>query len=170
MSKKIKILFIDELHIFNIVDALIIKRVFQLLEENDVFVMTSSNFKPDDLYKDGLQRADFISFVEHIKKNYELIHMYSDKDYRRIALNQAKTYFTPINNDTEGEFLSLFQRLVDVDNLTAKIINSKSREIKFTKCSANVAYCSFDFICNTNLGHEDYTNTVSYTHLRAHET
>ena len=158
LSKKIKILFIDELHIFNIVDALIIKRVFQLLEENDVFVMTSSNFKPDDLYKDGLQRADFIPFVEHIKKNYELIHMYSDKDYRRIALNQAKTYFTPINNDTEGEFLSLFQRLVDIDNLTAKIINSKSREIIFTKCSANVVYCSFDFICNTNLGYEDYTN------------
>ena len=165
LSKKIKILFIDELHIFNIVDALIIKKVFQLLEENDVFVMTSSNFKPDDLYKNGLQRADFIPFVEHIKKNYELIHMYSDKDYRRIALNQAKTYFTPINNDTKGEFLSLFKRLVDIDNLTTKIVNSKSREIIFTKCSANVAYCSFDFICNTNLGHEDYTNIAKEFNL-----
>jgi len=165
LSKEIKILFIDELHIFNIVDALIIKKVFQLLEVNDIFVMTSSNFKPNDLYKNGLQRGDFAPFIEHIKKNYEVVCIDSDKDYRRLTLNQSKTYFTPINNDTVGEFNALFQKLVDIDNLTTKIINSKSREIKFTKCSANVAYCSFDFICNTSLGHEDYTNIAEEFNL-----
>jgi len=48
-SKDIEILFIDELHIFNIVDALIIKKIFQLLEKNNIFIMTSSNFHPNDL-------------------------------------------------------------------------------------------------------------------------
>tara|TARA_Y100001970_G_scaffold170752_1_gene208699 strand:- start:4361 stop:5398 length:1038 start_codon:yes stop_codon:yes gene_type:complete len=163
--KDIKILFIDELHIFNIVDALLIKKIFNILEKNNIFVMTSSNFQPSDLYKDGLQRADFLPFIKHLKENYDIISLPSKKDYRRITLNQSKTYFTPINKDTEEEFNSLFDRLVDVNNLTTKKIEIKSREIHFTKCSANVAYCTFDFICNTNLAHEDYTNIAKEFNL-----
>ena len=71
--KDIKILFIDELHIFNIVDALLIKKIFHILEENNIFVMTSSNFQPNDLYKNGLQRADFLPFIQHIKESYDVL-------------------------------------------------------------------------------------------------
>ena len=165
LSKDIKILFIDELHIFNIVDALIIKKVFHLLEENNIFIMTSSNFHPNELYKDGLQRADFLPFINHINKNYNVISVKGGQDYRRLTLNQSKTYFTPITHDTLGEFNKLFERLVDIKSLTTKIIYSKSRKINFTKCSANVALCNFDFICNTNLAHEDYTNIANEFNL-----
>ncbi len=163
--KDIKTVFIDELHIFNIVDALLIKKIFHALEENNIFVMTSSNFQPNNLYKDGLQRADFLPFIKHINENYDVINIAGETDYRRITLNQSKTYFTPINKDTEEEFNSLFNRLVDVNNLTTKKIEIKSREIFFEKCSANVAYCSFDFICNTNLAHDDYTNIAKEFNL-----
>ena len=163
--KDIKILFIDELHIFNIVDALLIKKIFHILEENNIFVMTSSNFKPMDLYKNGLQRGDFLPFIKHIEERYDVINVDSETDYRRITLNQSKTYFTPINKDTEEEFNSLFNRLVDINNLTTRKIEIKSRDINFTKCSANVAYCSFDFICNTNLGHDDYANIAKEFNL-----
>ena len=159
--KDIKILFIDELHIFNIVDALLIKKIFHILEENNIFVMTSSNFQPNDLYKNGLQRADFLPFITHLEESYDVINVVSETDYRRITLNQSKTYFTPVNKDTEEEFNSLFNRLVDINNLTTKKIEIKSREIYFTKCSANVAYCTFDFICNTNLAHDDYANIAN---------
>ena len=159
--KDIKILFIDELHIFNIVDALLIKKIFHILEENNIFVMTSSNFQPVDLYKNGLQRGDFLPFIKHIEERYDVINVSSETDYRRITLNQSKTYFTPVNKETEEEFNSLFNRLVDINNLTTKKIEIKSREIYFAKCSANVAYCTFDFICNTNLAHDDYANIAN---------
>ena len=165
LCKDIKILFIDELHIFNIVDALLVRKIFLLLEEKNIFVMTSSNFKPEDLYKDGLQRADFMPFIKHIMENYEVMGVNSETDYRRLTLNQSKTYFTPINKDTEEEFNLLFERLVDINNLTIKKIDIKSREIKFKKCSANVAYCTFDFICNTELAHEDYANIAKEFNL-----
>ncbi len=158
LCKDIEILFIDELHIFNIVDALLIKKVFHIVEEQNIFIMISSNFQPNHLYKDGLQRADFLPFIKHIKESYNIINVASETDYRRITLNQSKTYFTPINKDTEEEFNSLFKRLVDINNLTNKKIEIKSREILFSKCSANVAFCTFDFICNTNLAHDDYAN------------
>ena len=94
-----------------------------------------------------------------------MISLDSETDYRRITLNQSKTYFTPVNSDTEEEFNLLFERLVDVNSLTNKKIQIKSREINFTKCSANVAYCSFDFICNTNLAHEDYASIAKEFNL-----
>jgi cell division protein ZapE len=105
-----------------------------------------------------LQRADFLPFITHLEESYDVINITSETDYRRITLNQSKTYFTPVNKDTEEEFSSLFNRLVDINNLTTKKIEIKSREIHFAKCSANVAYCSFDFICNTNLAHDDYAS------------
>ena len=157
-SKNIQILFIDELHIFNIVDALIVKKVFKLFEKNNIFIMISSNFHPKELYKDGLQRGDFLPFINHLNKNYNIILLDSEKDYRRLMLNQSKTYFTPINEETVDEFNKLFERLVDISSLMTKTIKTKSRKIDFTKCSSNVAFCSFDFICNTNLGNEDYKN------------
>ena len=67
-----------------------------------------------------------------------------------------------MNEKQEQEF---FERLVDINNITNKTIKTKSREIKFTKCSANVAYCTFDFICNSNLGHQDYTNIAKNFNL-----
>ncbi len=165
LSQNIKILFIDELHIFNIVDALIIKKVFYYLEQNKIFIITTSNFNPKELYKDGLQRDDFIPFIDHLKQNYEIFSMQSKKDYRRLTLNQSKTYFTPINKETKNEFNLLFERLVDSQTLTSKIIKTNSRKIEFTKCTANVAFCSFEFICNANLGYEDYNNVAKEFNL-----
>ena len=165
LTKNIQIIFIDELHIFNIVDALIIKKLFHLLEKKNIFIMTSSNFHPDELYKDGLQRGDFLPFIQHLNENYKIISLNNDQDYRRLTLNQSKTYFTPIVKDTSDEFDKLFERLVDISSLTNKTIQTKSRKIEFTKCSANVALCKFDFICNTNLGHEDYKNIAKEFNL-----
>ena len=161
LSKKINVFFIDELHIFNIVDALIVKKLFILFDKYKIFVLVSSNFHPQNLYADGLQRSDFIPFIDLILSNFELIQLDNSKDYRRLALNQSKTYFTPINKETKEEFNKLFERFVDKALLGSQKIRTKSREIVFDNCSANVALCSFDSLCAANLAHEDYNNIAS---------
>ena len=138
-QKKTKVFFIDELHIFNIVDALIVKKLFVLFDKYKLFVLVSSNLHPQNLYADGLQRSDFIPFIDFILNNFELIQLDNSKDYRRLTLNQSKTYFTPINNETNEEFNKLFERFVDKTLLDSQQIKIKSREIIFDKCSANVA-------------------------------
>ena len=165
ISLKYKIIFIDELHVFNIVDALIIKKVFLLFKKYKVFVITSSNFKPEDLYKDGLQRTDFITFIEFINKEFKVIFFDQDKDYRRQLLNQSKTYFTPINNSTELEFKILFNKFVDIEYVYERKIKIKSREIIISKCLANIALCSFNELCYKNLGPEDYQKLASEFNL-----
>ena len=161
LSKNINVFFIDELHIFNIVDALIVKKLFTLFDKYKIFVLVSSNFHPQNLYADGLQRSDFIPFIDLILSNFELIQLDNSKDYRRLALNQLKTYFTPINKETKEEFNKLFERFVDKALLGSQKIRTKSREIVFDNCSANVALCSFESLCAVNLAHEDYKNIAS---------
>ena len=161
LSKNINVFFIDELHIFNIVDALIVKKLFTLFDKYKIFVLVSSNFHPQNLYADGLQRSDFIPFIDLILSNFELIQLDNSKDYRRLALNHLKTYFTPINNETKEEFNKLFERFVDRSLLNSQKIKTKSREIIFDNCSANVSLSSFESLCAVNLAHEDYQNIAS---------
>ena len=158
ISKNFKLLFIDEMHIFNIVDALIIKKIFFLLKKYKVFLLISSNFKPNDLYKDGLQRNDFLPFIELIQNDFEIINIKINTDYRRQTLNQSKTYFTPINSETRNEFNKLFNRFVDNTHLTSIVIKSNSREIVFDECSSNILMTDFNKLCNTNFSHNDYIN------------
>ena len=157
-GKKFKLLFIDEMHIFNIVDALIIKKIFFYLAKYKIFLIISSNFHPNDLYKDGLQRNDFLPFIDLIKNNYEVINLKINTDYRRETLNQSKTYFTPINYETKEEFNKLFRRFVDEIHLTTIKVKSNSREIVFNKCSSNILMTDFNKLCEDNLSHQDYIN------------
>ena len=76
-------------------------------------MLITSNFQPDDLYKNGLQRNDFLPFIDLIKNNYSIIDIHISTDYRRQTLNQSKTYFTPINKETSEEFYKLFNRFID---------------------------------------------------------
>ena len=158
IRNKFKILFIDEMHIFNIVDALIIKKIFFFFKKYKIFLLITSNFQPDDLYKNGLQRNDFLPFIDLIKNNYSIIDIHISTDYRRQTLNQSKTYFTPINKETSEEFYKLFNRFIDETHLTSVKIKSKSREIVFDKCSANILLTEFNKICDNYLSHEDYIN------------
>ena len=157
-GKKFKLLFIDEMHIFNIVDALIIKKIIFFLSKYKIFLIISSNFHPDELYKNGLQRSDFLPFIDLIKNNYSVINININTDYRRETLNQSKTYFTPINQDTNEEFNKLFNRFVDESHLTTIKVKSNSREIIFDKCSSNILMTDFNEICEDSLSHQDYIN------------
>ncbi len=158
ISTKFKLIFIDEMHIFNIVDALIIKKIFFLFSKHKVFIIISSNFQPDDLYKGGLQRNDFLPFIELIKKNFSIVNIDINTDYRRQTLNQSKTYFTPINRETEDEFTKLFNRFVDDTHLTTIVVKSNSREITFSSCTSNILLTDFKKLCEENLSHQDYIN------------
>ncbi len=165
ISRKFKLLFIDEMHIFNIVDALIIKKIFFHLIKYKIFLIISSNFEPNDLYKNGLQRNDFLPFIELIKKNFSIININVNTDYRRQTLNQSKTYFTPINNETQNEFMRLFNRFVDNTHLTTIKVRSHSREIVFDKCSSNILMTEFEKLCEENYSHQDYINIAKNFNL-----
>ena len=165
LGRRFKLLYIDEMHIFNIVDALIIKKIFFFLTKYKIFLIITSNFHPDDLYKEGLQRNDFLPFIDIIKTNFKVININISNDYRRETLNQSKTYFTPINHETKKEFSKLFYKFVDEKHLTTVKVKSNSREIVFKRCNSNILITEFSKLCDSNLSHIDYINIAKTFNL-----
>ena len=93
LKDQFDLIYLDEFQVTNIVDAMILGKLFENIFEKRIKVILSSNIKIDDLYKDGLQRDQFLPFLEIIKKNCIQHELIIDQDYRRSALAKLERYF-----------------------------------------------------------------------------
>ncbi|HVY53775.1 MAG TPA: cell division protein ZapE, partial [Gammaproteobacteria bacterium] len=91
------VLCFDELAVSDITDAMILGRLFKILFANGVTLITTSNIKPDDLYKNGLQRQHFLSVIKMLKEHMRVMHLATKMDYRKRHLKQAGVFHTPNN-------------------------------------------------------------------------
>ena len=93
LKNKANLIYLDEFQVTNIVDAMILGRLFECIFKENIRVLISSNTKVDDLYKDGLQRDQFIPFIKIIKrfcKEHELI---VNQDYRKLGISKLERFF-----------------------------------------------------------------------------
>src|SRR5262249_49230442 len=89
------LLCFDEFVVNNIADAMILGRLFQTLIELGVVIVSTSNFAPDDLYKDGLQRDRFEPFIALIKHEVDVVSLDGSVDYRLARLAGKPVYHAP---------------------------------------------------------------------------
>ena len=99
------------MQITDIADAMIVGRLFQLLFDRGVCVVTTSNRVPDDLYKDGLNRPLFLPFIALLKDRLEVMALDSDTDYRQHRLQGAQVYFTPAGHAAKAAIQKIWQEL-----------------------------------------------------------
>ncbi|MEI6170626.1 MAG: cell division protein ZapE, partial [Pseudomonadota bacterium] len=92
-KKDFDIIFFDEFQITNIADAMILGKLLEKFFDNNIFIITTSNAKPDDLYLGGLQRDQFLPYIEVIKKNTLVYSLDSGKDYRELYLSKKNRFF-----------------------------------------------------------------------------
>src|SRR4029079_18814592 len=96
IARKSRLVWFDEFHVSDIADAMILARLLAaLLEAGVVFVMTS-NYRPDQLYADGLQRQKFVPTIRLIEKWLDVVQVDAGVDYRLRALEKMATYHTPL--------------------------------------------------------------------------
>ena len=156
IAAETRVLCFDEFFVSDIADAMILGRLLDGLFRRGVVLVTTSNSKPDDLYKDGLQRQRFLTAIDALKENTEVLHMDSDTDYRLRLLQQAGTYLTP-DDDTAYKKLRFFFD----ESATSQIrenheLDINGRPIVARRCAKGIAWFDFDALCDGPRSQSDY--------------
>ncbi|UWQ18208.1 cell division protein ZapE [Jannaschia sp. M317] len=147
---QVRVLCFDEMQITDITDAMIVGRLFERLFDAGVHVVTTSNRVPDDLYKDGLNRALFVPFIEMVKDRMLVHELVSPRDYRQDRIGGDPTYFVG-----GGPLEEIWARLSGGRNegLTLRV---KGRDVRLDDFASGVARASFAQLCGQPLGAGDY--------------
>ena len=156
LKSKFSLIFFDEFQVTNIVDAMILGKLFQEIFNQNIKVIVTSNTKISELYKDGLQRDQFKPFIQIMQEKsieYELI---IDGDYRKSKENEKQRYFYPLNQETNFK-INKFSRIITKNKkLSSKVLNIKGRSFEIKNFYEGISKFHFDELCNQNLGGEDY--------------
>lgn len=91
------VLCFDEFQVTDVADAMILRRIIELLDKDGVVLFLTSNRAPDELYKNGIQRESFIPCIELLKKRTRVTFMESPTDYRKVKKPLEHVYFFPEN-------------------------------------------------------------------------
>ena len=160
LNKKTEILYFDEFQVTNIVDAMILGRLFEEIFEENIKVIFSSNILIKDLYKDGLQRDQFKPFIEIMKKRTIEHELLIEDDYRKSKDNQNDRYFFPLNEETNFRMNKYFRMVSKGKKKKNKILNIKGRDFQIKEFYEGIVRFNFDELCNQNLGAEDYLEMI----------
>ena len=156
LKRKYKLIYFDEFQVTNIVDAMILGNLFKKIFEENIKVIFSSNIKIGDLYKDGLQRDQFIPFINIMKKKCFEQTLAIKNDYRKSQNKQNDRYLYPLNEITNFKINKLFRELTKDKIKREKILSIKGRKFAIKNYYEGVARFDFNDLCNKNIGAEDY--------------
>ena len=156
LNKKYKLIYLDEFQVTNIADAMMLGILFKKIFDENIMVIFSSNVKINDLYKDGLQREQFIPFIKIMKKKCVEQTLTIKEDYRKSQNRNNDRYFYPLNEITSFKINKLFRKLTRNKIKQEKILIVKGRKFTIKNYYEGVARFDFSDLCNKNIGAEDY--------------
>ena len=160
LKSKTKLIYFDEFQVTNIVDAMILGKLFEQIFKENIKIILTSNTKISELYKDGLQRDQFKPFIKIMEEQCTELELKIEDDYRKSNENQKQRYFYPLNQETNFKINKFFRTITKDKKHLSKIINVKGREFKIENFYEGVARFDFDDLCNQNLGAEDYLEII----------
>ncbi len=156
LKENTQIIYFDEFQVTNIVDAMILGKLFKKIFEEKIRVIFSSNININDLYKDGLQRDQFIPFIKILENNSYQKELLIKEDYRSSTNISLERFLSPVNESSNFTFNKFFRKITKNKKKTLKNLEIKGRKIVLENFYEKIVKFEFDELCNRNLGSEDY--------------
>ena len=162
IAEEVRLLCFDEMMVTNPADAMIMSRLFTALIEGGVAIITTSNRPPNDLYKDGLNRALFLPFIRLIEARMAVLPLNGLTDYRLDRLAGLDTWLVPNGRQATAMLSEAFFRLTDypVEDRahvpTEELDVGAKRTLHVPKSLKGVAVFSFKRLCGSPRGAADY--------------
>lgn len=157
LVQDVTLLCLDEFQVSDVADAMILARLLSGLIEAKVAVVFTSNRPPRALYQGGLQREQFLKFVDLLEANLPVVEIASPHDYRLGRLRAMKrTYYFPRNENADDFLLESWQQLVGATPSEPLRLEVQGRILRIDKQAAGVAWLTFNELCTRPLGAADY--------------
>ncbi|MBT0961362.1 cell division protein ZapE [Denitromonas iodatirespirans] len=163
VSEQTRLLCFDEFHVSDIADAMILGRLLEaLLARGVIFVMTS-NYPPDGLYPNGLQRINFLPTIELMKKRFDVIEVDYGTDYRLRTLEQLEIYLVPDDAAARARMAEDFYRIAGVDG-QAGAVDVLGRSFPAERIAPGVVWFDFNTLCKGPRSQNDYLELARENH------
>lgn len=156
IAKSTRLLCFDEFHVSDIADAMILGRLMAALFERGVVMMITSNFSPDELYPNGLQRQKFLPTIKLLQRNLRIVKVDSGNDYRLREMASAPLFMLTADTETDARMKAIFQRLSAGTIPNDQFIAVQGRHIAVKKLAAKVVWFDFGAICGGPRAQADY--------------
>jgi cell division protein ZapE len=156
IKRSTRLLCLDEFHVDDIADAMILGRLLGALLERGVILLTTSNYSPDDLYPNGLQRLNFLPAIALLKRELKILHLDGETDLRLLQMERDPLFMLSADTATDERMKSLFQRLTAGMHAEEKSIQVRQIRIPVRRAAREVVWFDFNELCGGNHDQSDY--------------
>jgi cell division protein ZapE len=150
------VLCFDEFFVSDITDAMLLGGLMKALFARGITLVATSNIPPDELYRNGLQRARFIPAIEAIKEHCDIMNVDAGIDYRLRTLTQAHLWLSPLTDETRQQMDTLWLALAGTKRETAPVLEINHRPLATMGADNQTLAVSFETLCVDARSQHDY--------------
>jgi cell division protein ZapE len=163
IAKRYRLICFDEMHVNDIADAMIVGRLLGRIMDLGVVCCMTSNYHPDELYKDGLKRESFLPTIALLKERLDVLHVDGGIDYRQRMLEDVKVYHSPLGAQAERSLMEAFRRIAEVEEEFQEL-DVEGRVIPYRHRAGGVVWFDFAVICGWGRSQHDYLDLSKRFH------
>jgi len=163
ISRRFRLICLDEFHVADITDAMILYRLLESLFENRVSIVTTSNFPPDGLYPNGLHRERVLPAIDLLNTKLAVVNVDAGTDYRQTTLQTVELYHTPLGEAADRAMSEAFERLAEAKD-ESPILRIEHREIRARRRAGGVVWFDFRELCGGPRSQNDYLELATQFH------
>ena len=163
IARRYRLICFDEFHVADITDAMILHRLLAALFDNGVGFVTTSNFRPDDLYPNGLHRDRILPAIALLNDRLEVLSVDNGTDYRRRTMEQVRLYHAPLGADADAQMDDAFTRLAEAHD-EDPVLHIEHREIRARRKAGGAVWFDFRTLCGGPRSQNDYLEIATQFH------